>query len=974
MDNDTISFDELFAALGTTPAAPSSISSSSLEGSASRSKTKKKGKKRSKSAPANAAPSLPQNPDEFSENELFAALGLAEAPSAPRVTLERPAPRYDSERQRARAAQREEQRIRAQQWKKELQQQIAKRSGKEVEAEKADEIPAEPAVGAYQEILDRFGVPERPQAKKKPVASPESVTALQGAVYETPKAKLDAPSLSLPVLIEEGSASETSAPKRAAERSRSKKVRGEDAIAEPSFLSRSLEEEGEETTSSVKKSKETPDQRAAIHESISEAPHKGDEASREKASVQEHASSPRIQDISPAKGDVPETSVEEVECPSRSVDAESWKQWQADQSRQFRPREFTEVGCSPSERGTTVQHQGGVAQPLSPSAVRPWPPQQQHPASSSSPEGARSAAPSSQFPGQGGPVGPAGQPLKGEEPQGAQGATQFQAFPAVPVRPVQVEDQVSYWNDLKKQQPSQASIAAASTVRSGVVVEGAESDGAAPVLPSTPISVQYPPPLGARPALSGTPGDAQSATSGTPLSGQDQPVEGAAMPAAQPNAPVPGSTGPLPYFPGSQGSLSAQPFAGQGPSPHPGAYHSGQMPPTPFPAQPMQQVRPFGGMDAAPKIANLADGIEASKHVAAAYEGSHPAGETKPAPSPEEVDAPVPELSSETEVQAVAATVIEEGAPSPAPPIEVAPLETSAVPPRSAKPVDIFAPPSGEKVCDGIPPEQTQPAPRPTGPLSDMPPVRMQEPMSLEGQPSGVMPPVSLEPSDLTSGQPQFRKPVQRQPLTPTTRTPQQAQASFMPATQSLAIVKRPEEVKVSKKDNIFKDSPLGIALIVVAVLCALVAVALLTGIIDLKEFGIGGTKTETTASTSSSTPQPGPLQSIDEGADEGSDAAVYSYIVRSTDGTTHRATETARFNEDGKLSQSVIEIEVANEEEAQRLVDQLSSDFEGSVLDSSATADKASVTLGISRDDLTKEAYTELLSTTMMDFKVIAS
>lgn len=162
-----------------------------------------------------------------------------------------------------------------------------------------------------------------------------------------------------------------------------------------------------------------------------------------------------------------------------------------------------------------------------------------------------------------------------------------------------------------------------------------------------------------------------------------------------------------------------------------------------------------------------------------------------------------------------------------------------------------------------------------------------------------------------------------------------------------------------SKRNNI-----LGIILIVVALLCAVMAIGMLSGLFNMSS------DTQTTSSRSGVS-SGAPVS--DAVVDPNSTQAVYTYVVRGVDGTTHEATETATFNADGFLEGSTIELDVANAEVANALLEQLKSEFGASVVNSEATDDHVLIDLDINRDDLTKEAYTELLLANMTEFKQIS-
>lgn len=163
-----------------------------------------------------------------------------------------------------------------------------------------------------------------------------------------------------------------------------------------------------------------------------------------------------------------------------------------------------------------------------------------------------------------------------------------------------------------------------------------------------------------------------------------------------------------------------------------------------------------------------------------------------------------------------------------------------------------------------------------------------------------------------------------------------------------------------SKRNNI-----LGIILIVVALLCAVMAIGMLSGLFNMNSSTQGGTSSATTASSGA------PVSDV--AADPNSTQAVYTYVVRGVDGSTHEATETATFNADGFLEGSTITLEVENAEVANALLEQLKSEFGASVVNSEADDNHVLIDLDINRDDLTKEAYTELLLANMTEFKQVS-
>lgn len=155
----------------------------------------------------------------------------------------------------------------------------------------------------------------------------------------------------------------------------------------------------------------------------------------------------------------------------------------------------------------------------------------------------------------------------------------------------------------------------------------------------------------------------------------------------------------------------------------------------------------------------------------------------------------------------------------------------------------------------------------------------------------------------------------------------------------------------------------IGIVLIVVAVLCAIFAIVLVSGALNLG--GLFGPSAEEEGSSDE------PPALVYEAT--GADTASYSYVVRGPDGSTHEATEEAVFDEDGVLIESTISVDVDSQETADKLLEQLRDEFGDSVMDYKTSDSKVIIVLDIERDDLTKEIYTELLSANMAEFKVVS-
>lgn len=185
---------------------------------------------------------------------------------------------------------------------------------------------------------------------------------------------------------------------------------------------------------------------------------------------------------------------------------------------------------------------------------------------------------------------------------------------------------------------------------------------------------------------------------------------------------------------------------------------------------------------------------------------------------------------------------------------------------------------------------------------------------------------------------------------------------------------KAPAPHKKEKK-GVNKGNVVGVLLIIIALVCAALTVMLLTGTIDATTFSnmaatFGGQQQESTASTAASSSSSASAATSQESGTESH--AVYQYVVRGTDGSTHRATETAAFGADGLLQQSSIVIDVTDEAQAQSLLEQLRADFGDSVVDSGIRDGEVYLTIDIDRDDLDVDAYTELLSSNMAEFRIV--
>lgn len=180
------------------------------------------------------------------------------------------------------------------------------------------------------------------------------------------------------------------------------------------------------------------------------------------------------------------------------------------------------------------------------------------------------------------------------------------------------------------------------------------------------------------------------------------------------------------------------------------------------------------------------------------------------------------------------------------------------------------------------------------------------------------------------------------------------------------------------EKKGVNKGNVVGVLLIIIALVCAALTVMLLTGTIDATTFSnmaatLGGQQQQESAAATSTSASASSSASAAVSQEPGTEShAVYQYVVRGTDGSTHRATETATFGADGLLQQSSIVIDVSDEAQAQSLLEQLRADFGDSVVDSGIRDGEVYLTIDIDRDDLDVDAYTELLSSNMAEFRIV--
>ncbi len=178
--------------------------------------------------------------------------------------------------------------------------------------------------------------------------------------------------------------------------------------------------------------------------------------------------------------------------------------------------------------------------------------------------------------------------------------------------------------------------------------------------------------------------------------------------------------------------------------------------------------------------------------------------------------------------------------------------------------------------------------------------------------------------------------------------------------------VQKEPDVDAETKKETKKSNIIGIILIAIALVCAVFAILLLLGLVDFSSNRPARGQANTAAVTEN-------VQQNTADTQDKSSQAVYSYVIRGSEGTTHEAIETATFGNDGMLSASTLEINVNGQEESDAMLEELKNQFGESIKESSAEPDKVTVVMDVARDDLDKDAYTELLSANMADFKVIS-
>lgn len=200
-----------------------------------------------------------------------------------------------------------------------------------------------------------------------------------------------------------------------------------------------------------------------------------------------------------------------------------------------------------------------------------------------------------------------------------------------------------------------------------------------------------------------------------------------------------------------------------------------------------------------------------------------------------------------------------------------------------------------------------------------------------------------------------------------------------------------PQPVRNEALDDLEKEARsskaahiVGGILIAIALICVVVAVCLLTGVVDLSAFNPSKTPVSTqettqlsgqaapSATSSGSSSADDPAMTTQSGSKSGE--VVYSYVVRGVDGGTHEAIETATFGDDGKLVSSVLEIQSDSQEDSEKLLEQLKQEFGESLTEGTASEDKLICTVVLPRDDLDRDSYTELLSTNAPEFKILSS
>lgn len=272
-----------------------------------------------------------------------------------------------------------------------------------------------------------------------------------------------------------------------------------------------------------------------------------------------------------------------------------------------------------------------------------------------------------------------------------------------------------------------------------------------------------------------------------------------------------------------------------------------------------------------------------------------------------------------------------------------------------------------------------------------------QQPSFEEGSPGeayGSMPGAQVQaaqsvPIAPSSASPSMQMPPAMQPAQlPNAQTTPQPGVPYAPQQDaSQGFLTQPSYAARQQIENIKQDQKrskptivLGVILIVLAVVCAVFAIGILSGLFNLHPQASapanGGGNSQSSPLASISNPNNEEAAQQDADAESSADPALtaqYSYVIRGLDGTAHEAIETAEFNAAGILEQSTIQIEVSNQETADVLLEQLKDEFGDSIKDSQANENSIVIVLDINRDDLTKEAYSELLAANMVEFRQIS-
>lgn len=220
-------------------------------------------------------------------------------------------------------------------------------------------------------------------------------------------------------------------------------------------------------------------------------------------------------------------------------------------------------------------------------------------------------------------------------------------------------------------------------------------------------------------------------------------------------------------------------------------------------------------------------------------------------------------------------------------------------------------------------------------------------------------------------------KPSLIKPLS-TSSSSSPADSGYMPVVapaqeRPFAPIQGGKEINIDQPSSSSKGNIVGIILIIIAIVCAVLTVLLFTGTINYSTFS-GALQQQPHSSQATSSSSSSSSSHASSASSTGATDAVYKYVVRGTDGGTYEATETAHFGETGLLEESTIDIEVADPEVANELMEQLTEEF-GSSVQSATTNDKGvNIVVKVDRDDLDLNSYTELLSNSMAEFEVVDS